>query len=495
MSPQRQPLDAAYAEFLRRYPAYAQTAALDRLRATEYRRLDEQSQVYVDYTGGGLYAESQVREHGELLRRHVFGNPHSRNPTSVAMSALVDRARACVLEYFNAAPGEYVAVFTPNASGALRLVGESYPFRQGGQFVALADNHNSVNGIREFARSRGAAVTYVPVVAPELRADHAALEAALALGGPAAPRLLAYPAQSNFSGVKHSLDYVRLAHDRGWHVLLDAAAYVPTNRLDLGACAPDFVSVSFYKMFGYPTGVGALLARRSALATLARPWFAGGTIRIASVKAQKHYLADGEAGFEDGTVDYLSLPAVEIGLRHLTEIGLDVIGLRVHCLTGWLLEGLTALRHANGAPLVRIHGPTGMADRGGTVAFNLHDPAGRPVPSSRVEELAAAARISLRTGCFCNPGAGEAAYQLDEEIMGEVFGRPRGLFFEELVSTLWERYGKNVSAIRVSLGLAANFADVDRLLAFLKELLDKSVAALGAAVPLSPEELHGRDTA
>lgn len=45
-------------------------------------------------------------------------------------------------------------------------------------------------------------------------------------------------------------------------MLLDAAAFVPTNRLNLAAVRADFVSVSFYKMFGYPTGVSALLIRR-----------------------------------------------------------------------------------------------------------------------------------------------------------------------------------------------------------------------------------------
>jgi len=69
-----------------------------------------------------------------------------------------------------------------------------------------------------------------------------------------------------------------IPHAKGWDVLLDAEAFVPTNHLDLTAIQPDFVSVSFYKMFGYPAGVGALLVRRSALAKLKRPWFAGGTI-------------------------------------------------------------------------------------------------------------------------------------------------------------------------------------------------------------------------
>jgi len=40
-------------------------------------------------------------------------------------------------------------------------------------------------------------------------------------------------------------------------VLLDAAAFVPTNRLDLRVVTPDFVAISFYKMFGYRPGSAA----------------------------------------------------------------------------------------------------------------------------------------------------------------------------------------------------------------------------------------------
>ena len=46
-----------------------------------------------------------------------------------------------------------------------------------------------------------------------------------------------------------------------WKVLLDAAAFAPTQPLDLSQFPADFVAVSFYKMFGYPTGLGALLVR------------------------------------------------------------------------------------------------------------------------------------------------------------------------------------------------------------------------------------------
>ncbi len=142
----------AAARFLERFPAYRTTAALDDLRTSDYGRLDTHGSVYLDYTGGGLHAASQLREHAELLSENVFGNPHSASPSSTAMTNAVERARAAVLEYFHGT-GKYTAVFTLNASGALKLVGESFPFGHGGRLLLTVDNHNSVNGIREFARA------------------------------------------------------------------------------------------------------------------------------------------------------------------------------------------------------------------------------------------------------------------------------------------------------------------------------------------------------
>ncbi|HEY6287172.1 MAG TPA: hypothetical protein VIX20_16020, partial [Ktedonobacteraceae bacterium] len=83
------------------FPDFNSASILEELRATEYARLDEQKHIYLDYTGGGLYADCQIRDHMELLRSNVFGNPHSLNPTSRAMTELCDQARASVLKFFN----------------------------------------------------------------------------------------------------------------------------------------------------------------------------------------------------------------------------------------------------------------------------------------------------------------------------------------------------------------------------------------------------------
>jgi selenocysteine lyase/cysteine desulfurase len=408
-----------------------------------------------------------------LLSNGVFGNPHSANPTSLAMTRLVEQARTYVLEFFNASPDEYVAIFTLNASGALKLVGESYPFGPGGRYLITFDNHNSVNGIREFARASGATVTYLPVVPPDLRVDDEKLTYFLDQADPINHNLFAYPAQSNFSGVQHPLEWIALAQAKGWDVLVDAAAFAPTNRLDLGRWKPDFVPLSFYKIFGYPTGVGCLLARRKALSKLHRPWFAGGTITVASVQGDQFHLAEGETGFEDGTVSYLSLPAVEIGLRHIANIGIDTIHERVMCLTGWLMDNLLALRHSNGKPLIRLYGPTDTHCRGGTITINFYDPFENLIDYSRVEALANQATISVRTGCFCNPGAGEVAHGLTREEMITCFADEERMSFHQFLTCLQSIDGKNAGAIRVSVGLATNFADVYRFLEFAQSFLNK----------------------
>ena len=102
--PQTRSVAVAEAAFRQHHPAYADTALLDELRRTDFARLDRGGHVYLDYTGGGLYAESQLREHVRLLEEGVFGNPHSINPTSAASTELVERARACVLEFFRPRP-------------------------------------------------------------------------------------------------------------------------------------------------------------------------------------------------------------------------------------------------------------------------------------------------------------------------------------------------------------------------------------------------------
>ncbi|MEU7140961.1 aminotransferase class V-fold PLP-dependent enzyme [Nocardia sp. NPDC046473] len=443
--------------FARAYPAYLETRHLDRIRVDDFGQLDEQDLIYLDYTGSGLPSRTQLRAYEHAMGNAIWGNPHSASGPSQRSTEAMRHAREATLRFVHADPEEYSVIFTANATGALRLVGESFPFQPGARLALLRDNHNSVLGIREYARARGA-ITETIALRPDLRADTSAVLEVLDRA-PTAPSLFAYPAQSNFSGVQHPLEWIADAHAGGWLVLLDAAAYAPISDLDLRQHKPDFVSLSYYKIFGWPTGLGCLIARTEALARLRRPWFAGGTVVASSALGGWHASAEPPDNFEDGTPDFLGVLGVPIGLDYVRQtLDREAVRTRARCLTEYLLEVMPQLRHDNGRPVCTLYGPTDMRGRGPTIAFNLLDVDGTLIDERVAENRAVQHGIALRAGCFCNPGVGETIFELDPANLVRVGTDRAGL------RTL-DDYRRAIGlptggALRISLGPVSNLDDV-----------------------------------
>ncbi len=128
------------------------------LRTTEFARLDRTSCAYLDYAGAALYPQSLVRRDARRLVSRVMGNPHADSAPSRASTHAIETARTLTLRLLDADPTHYDVIFTANASSALRIIAETFPFRAGSHLVLTADNHNSVNGLRVRARRRGASV-------------------------------------------------------------------------------------------------------------------------------------------------------------------------------------------------------------------------------------------------------------------------------------------------------------------------------------------------
>lgn len=441
-----------------------------KLRKTEYARIDSNHQTYLDFTGGSLYAYSQLQQHQRLLQHNVFGNPHSINPTSRKSTELVEAAREKVLEFFNAE--DYFCVFTQNASNALHIVAECYPFDARTDYVLLSDNHNSVNGIREYCKKGGGEVAYIPLQYEDLQINEAILQQTLEERCKNKKVLFAYPAQSNVTGVKHDLKWVEFAKQQGCDVLLDAAAYVPTSPLNLKEIQPDFVSISFYKIFGYPTGLGCLLIRKSVFPKLRKPWFAGGTVTAVSVNTQDHFLADTHERFEDGTVNYLDIPAIKIGLEYIESIGMKRISERVHAIIKTFAHALESLCHSNGSAMVKIFGPEDYTKRGGNMIMTFYDVEGNLFPFNVIERKASEDNISIRTGCFCNPGVDEINNCISTEEIAKYFtSRDQGNYYD-MISFI----GKMRGAVRVSVGFITNQDDIDKFIAFVGTFRDKKAS-------------------
>ena len=73
-------------------------------------------------------------------------------------------------------------------------------------------------------------------------------------------------------------------------------------------------------------------------------------------------------------------------------------------------------------------------------------------------------------GCFCNPGCAEAAFGITAAEIAACFAGPAGAAaptHDDLERCL---HGKPTGAVRMSLGMASNFADVERFLDFARSL-------------------------
>jgi selenocysteine lyase/cysteine desulfurase len=450
LTPAREPIDAA--------DAFDFAA----LRASEFARLDSAGIAYLDYAASALYGASQARAHGERLARGIFGNPHSEHLASRNSAAAQAAARAATLAYFDADPDLYDVCFTANATAAIKLVAESYPFALRRGLILTADNHNSVNGMREFARRAQAPISVLPLDT-DLRLDRGAehLRASVEQQGAS---LFAFPQQSNFSGVLHELSLIETAQALGCDVLVDAAAAGPSGALSLSKHAADFVVCSYYKLFGLPTGIGALIAKKPALARLHRPWFSGGTVEFVSVVHGRHALRAGHEGFEDGTPNFLDLAAIESGFDLLARIPRAALRAHIESRMQYFLTLATPLLHRNGAPLVRLYGPRNMQRRGGIVAFNVLGDDGSVLPYERVERLAREHGVAIRGGCFCNPGAAEKAFGFDALSVERCLDQLEGRFS---IETLRNCTGSTVGALRLSVGAPTTSTDIGRAAAML----------------------------
>jgi len=192
-------------------------------------------------------------------------------------------------------------------------------------------------------------------------------------------------------------------------------------------------------------------------------------VNLASVVSQHKFLKDGCERFEDGTLNYNNIPAVETGLRYIESIGLERISRRIGTLTQYLIVELKSIIHDNGLPLVKIFGPESFDNRGGNVMMNFSDPLGNVYAFEAIELMTNAKRISIRSGCFCNPGIDEINNRLTRTEISEYFQSRKNGDYDEMKSFL----GKPRGATRVSVGLPTNRSDIDTFVALIKSLKNK----------------------
>lgn len=142
--------------------------------------------------------------------------------------------------------------------------------------------------------------------------------------------------------------------------------------------------------------------------------------------------------------------AIKTGLQKLEELGINNINDHVYALTRYLYEELSQLRHDNGQQVVEIYGKHKLNDKskqGGIITVNLRDMNGNYFGYYDQQNHFSKAKIHVRTGCFCNPGACYSSVGQKEEKIIEI-AKYKTTCGDEV--DLFE--GRPTGAIRISLG-------------------------------------------
>ncbi|KAK3949429.1 Molybdenum cofactor sulfurase [Pseudoneurospora amorphoporcata] len=471
-------------------------ADVERIREEEYPMLKDS--LYLDHAGTTPYPKSLMDRFAHEMTTNLFGNPHSASASSQLSTQRIQDIRLRALQFFNADPADFDLVFVANATAGIKLVTDAMRcLPTGFDYAYHQASHTSLVGVREEATS---SVCLHDRQMEDWLAGDCPFKEEEEEEEEERPILFAYPAQSNMDGRRFPLSWssqVRQTQEtkitRKTYTLLDAAALVSSSPLDLSNAqtAPDFVVLSFYKIFGFPD-LGALIVRKESQHVFSsRRYFGGGTVdMVVCLKEQWHAPKDGflHERLEDGTLPIHSIIALDVAMDvHARLFGTmkEVAG-HTGFLARRLYWALKGLRHANGEEVCALYSPDPDSpqkeESGPVVAFNIRNAQGTWISLAEVEKLAMLKGIHIRTGGVCNPGGIASALGLAPWEMKQNFSSGFRCGTDNDIMG-----GKPTGIIRASLGAMSTVADVDRFVGFVDEFYREDTSPLSLPVSSSPD--------
>ncbi|XP_071732674.1 uncharacterized protein [Rutidosis leptorrhynchoides] len=469
--------------FTQTYPKYSDTTRVDRIRGQEYHHLSLSNRICLDYIGIGLFSHLQLQT---TLQSPSSSDQNSNFPffctiyKSVNLksqllhggegSEFESSIRTRIMKFLNVSSDDYSMVFTSNKSSAFKIVSESYPWETSKKLLTVFDHKSeAVDTMITSSEKRGAKVMSAEFKWPRMRIHSARLRKMIERKRNKKKNrgLFVFPLQSRTTGASYSYQWMSMAQENGWHVLLDACALGPKDMdsLGLSLIKPDFLICSFYKVFGEnPTGFGCLFVKKSIVSILEESCVGIAALVPAENSSFHSDEEDQMKVFESSNEIMINNEKnVEYrGLDHVDTLGLIQISTRTRCLINWLINALTKLQHPNTetkTPLVQIYGPRVRFDRGPALAFNVYDWKGEKVEPALVQKLSDRNNISVSQGVLHQIWfADKYAEDKERVMMGGSVKKTKGV--------------QEIAVVTVAINFLANFEDVYRLWAFVARFLD-----------------------
>ena len=297
---------------------------------------------------------------------------------------LHEAAREKVRAFINAKKTEEI-VFTRGTTEAINLVASSFcesQMKAGDEvLVTEMEHHSNIVSWQLQAQRRGIVVKHLPITDEGLLCLDD-IETYLT----EKTKLVSVAHVSNVLGTINPVkDIIRLAHERGIPVLVDAAQSAPHMKIDVQDMDCDFLAFSGHKMYG-PTGIGVLYGKEAWLEKL--PPYQGGGEMIDKVTWEKTTFERLPFKFEAGTPDYVATHGLATAIKYMESVGLDNIEAHEQELTRYCMEQMRSI------PNIRFFGEAPKKDA--VVSFLVGD-----IHHLDLGTLLDRLGIAVRTGHHC----------------------------------------------------------------------------------------------
>lgn len=337
-------------------------------------------------------AATAQRPDAVLAAEREFYEKYNANPLrglyELGMEATdrYEAARDCVRDFLHAEDSAEI-IFTRNTTESINLVAYSYGLthlKTGDEILVTIDSHHSnLLPWQMVARQTGAVLKFLECTQEGTLPDEV-LEAAIT----EKTKLVAVAQVSNVLGCVNPVEkIVKLAHEKGAVVVVDAAQSAPHMPVDVTALDVDFLAFSGHKLMG-PMGIGVLYGKEELLEKMP-PFLTGGEM-ISSVTREGATYAELPHKFEAGTVNAAGAAGLAAAIRYVEKIGFDTIMAKEEALTKRAMEGLKKVPH------LHILGDESPENHTGIVAFTIEG-----VHPHDVSEILSSDGIDVRAGHHC----------------------------------------------------------------------------------------------
>jgi molybdenum cofactor sulfurtransferase len=358
---------------------------------------------YFDSANRPFFTDAAFENFSDLLHTQLYGNTHSESPSAEKSTSTIDDARVLILNWLGTKLSQYTVIFTYSAPHSMKTVVEAFPFNRSGTFFYTDSSDESILGLRGLVREKGGKLESFQIDETDDLLSYTEIPENFTYDF----NLVAFPLVDAFDGsvvTEKQLNYVfnkyQTSKSAVYGIIGDATLYLQTRQLSLQQFPFHAITFSFERLFGFPN-IGALVIRNTFVRHLVRPYFGGGTLVYAlpSCNFEKMRITP-SARFEDGSLPFLSIAAIETGFKFWENLNFDRITNHVEKLKEEVISNLNGIRHQNGSPVIRIYGH----GQSSIIAFNVLSPESIVVPYREVVESAAKNDIYLIGGCHSTPG-------------------------------------------------------------------------------------------